>query len=109
MIIGIAENKDSSLILNKIIPLADNVFITRFQIKDRKCAHPKELLFKSKKYLKTGAKIEMFLDPESAVSKALSLATENDLVLVTGSFFLAGEIRKRWISEEKVLRERKLF
>jgi dihydrofolate synthase / folylpolyglutamate synthase len=109
LIIGIADNKDPISILEQIIPEADHVFFTRFQNKDRQCAHPKELLVKSKRCLKTGAKSEIYLDAESALSCALRLANHTDLILVVGSFFLAGELRKRWYSEEMVLQRRKSF
>lgn len=109
LIIGMAENKDDALILNQIIPLADKVYITRFQTKDRKCAHPKELTERSQKYLKKSAQTETFLDPSQALTKALSKAKEDDLVLVTGSFFLVGEMRKKWFSEKWILSKRKSF
>lgn len=109
LIVGIANNKDHISILEQIIPEADYVFFTRFQNKDRKCAHPKELFEKSKQYLKKGAESEICLDPESALSKALKLAGSNDVILIAGSFFLAGELRKRWHSEEAVLEKRKSF
>jgi len=31
------------------------------------------------------------------------------VILVTGSFFLAGELRKEWVSEEEVLEARAAF
>ena len=109
LIVGMAENKDETLILSQIIPHADKVYMTRFQIKDRKCAHPKGLTKMSGKYLKKSAQIETFLDPNQAFAKAMSEAKEEDLVLVTGSFFLAGEIRKKWFSEQWILSKRKSF
>jgi dihydrofolate synthase/folylpolyglutamate synthase len=109
LVVGLAENKDETLILDQIIPLADRVYVTRFQIKDRKCAHPKELSEKSKRYLKKGARINTFLDASQAIDKALKDAKKNDLVLVAGSFFLAGEIRKKWFPEKNILRKRKSF
>jgi folylpolyglutamate synthase/dihydropteroate synthase len=36
-------------------------------------------------------------------------ANEDDLVLVTGSFFLVGELRKKWISEEYTLKHLKSY
>ncbi|MDB4940339.1 MAG: hypothetical protein JWO40_764 [Candidatus Doudnabacteria bacterium] len=109
LIIGVADNKDHISILEQIIPEADHIFFTRFQNKERKCAHPKELLEKSKAYFKKGVETEIYLDPEDALSKALRLAKTNDLILVAGSFFLAGELRKRWYSENAVLQKRKSF
>lgn len=109
LIIGIADNKDHVSILKQIIPWADYVFFTRFQNKDRKCAHPKELLVKSKQYFKKETGSEIHLDPESALTNALNLAEPNDLILIVGSFFLAGELRRRWYSENMVLEKGKSF
>ncbi len=108
-IISIANNKDHVSILEHIIPLADHVYITCFRVTDRKCAHPKELLLKATPYLKKGATSEMFLDPQQALKNALKNADKKDLIVVTGSFFLAGELRKNWHGEEEILRKRKSF
>lgn len=107
LVIGIAENKDSASILEQIIPYADSVCITRFQAQGRRCAQPKELLYKASKYLKKSAKIIVFLDSERALSEVLKNAGEKDAVLVVGSFFLAGELRKKWFPEEWILKRRK--
>ena len=107
LIAAIADNKDKTSMLKQIIPLADHVLFTRFQIKDRKCAHPKELSALSRQYLKRGASSEIFLDPERALARALKQAGQEDLILAVGSFFLAGELRKKWIPEERILQKRK--
>lgn len=109
LIIGIADNKDHISILEQIIPEADHILFTRFQNKDRKCAHPKELLVKSGQYFKKGAESEIYLDPGIALTKALKLTKSDDLILIVGSFFLSGELRKRWYSEDRVLEKRKSF
>ena len=109
LIIGIADNKDHISILKQIVPEADYVLFTKFQNKDRKCAHPKELLEKSKRYFKKGAESEICLDAESALTSALTFANINDMILVVGSFFLSGELRKHWYSEDLVLKKRKSF
>lgn len=106
LIIGISDNKNHISMLKQIIPPADYVFFTRFQNKDRKCAHPKELFKKAKKYLGEKAGAEILLDPERALIRALKKAGQKDLILIVGSFFLAGEIRKFWFLEEKILEKR---
>jgi dihydrofolate synthase/folylpolyglutamate synthase len=108
-IIGIADSKEHASILSRVVPISDRVFFTRFQIKDRKCAHPKELLQKSKRHLKRGVKTEVLLDCHQALSTALAKAGPHDAILVVGSFFLAGELRKKWMSEEDVLSKRKAY
>lgn len=109
LIIGIADNKNHVSILEQIIPQADHIYFTRFQNKERLCAHPKELLTKSLRYFKKDTKSKIYLDPERALSDALKSAKLNDLILVAGSFFLAGELRKRWYPENLVLGQRKSF
>jgi dihydrofolate synthase/folylpolyglutamate synthase len=109
LIIGIADDKDHIAILQQIIPWADHVFFTRFQNRDRKCADPKALAMKAKRYLKKRVQSEILLDPEGALSSALGIAKSDDLILVTGSFYLAGELRERWYPEELVLEKRKSF
>jgi dihydrofolate synthase / folylpolyglutamate synthase len=106
LIIGIADNKDHVSILKQIIPKADHIFFTRFQYKIRKCAHPNKLYAESKKYLKKEANTEIFLDAEKALFQALKEAKQNDLILVTGSFYIAGELRKCWLSEDVILKSR---
>ncbi|MBI4225127.1 MAG: hypothetical protein HY617_02245 [Candidatus Sungbacteria bacterium] len=108
LIVGIADSKDKVSMLKQIAPYADHLLFTRFQIKDRKCAHPKELLALSKRYAKKGAKVNIFLDPQQALACALRQAGAKDLILTVGSFFLAGELRKNWIPEEIILRKRAL-
>ena len=109
LVIGIADNKDHLSILKQIIPKADSVFFTRFGNKDRKCAHPKDLVAKSKRYLRKNTKTSVRLDPEVALSQALDIAKSGDVILVAGSFFLAGELRGRWYPKDWILENRKSF
>ncbi len=107
VVIGMADNKDQLAILKQIVPLANHIFFTRFQTKSRKCAHPKQLLEKSQKFILKGTRSKVYLDSEQALSDAMKLAGADDLILVTGSFFLVGELRRRWYPEEWILRKRK--
>jgi dihydrofolate synthase/folylpolyglutamate synthase len=107
LIIGISENKDHYSILRQVIPAADIILFTRFENRDRKCAHPTKLFAKSKEFMKTGAQSNIYLDPKMALAWARKKASKNDAILVVGSFFLAGELREVWIPEDVVLRSRK--
>jgi dihydrofolate synthase/folylpolyglutamate synthase len=106
VILAMADNKDHDSMLNEIIPLANHLVITRFQIKDRKCAHPKEILLKSKKYLKANTPTEVFLDCNLALNRAIKIAKKDDVVIAIGSFFLSGELRKNWFPEDYILENR---
>ncbi|MDO8483003.1 MAG: Mur ligase family protein [bacterium] len=109
LVIGIADNKDSHDIFRELVPLADEIFFTRFASRDRKPAPPLRLLKESKRYLKSGAKTRIYLDSSDALAAARGRVGKNDCLLVTGSFFLAGELRKNWFSEEKILKRRRSF
>ena len=42
-------------------------------------------------------------DPHKAIERALDLAGSDGMVLVTGSFYLVGDLRSRWYSQESVV------
>ncbi len=109
LVIGICANKDTKAMLKEIVPLADKIIFTRSASRDRKPAPPKRLLAEAKKYLKRQATTAIFLDSLDAFNYARKNASPSDCILVAGSFFLAGELRKLWFSEEKILKSRKSF
>ena len=53
-----------------------------------------------------GAEVIQQPDPLAAVEQALDHAGPDDLVVVTGSLYLCGEIRGRWYPEQQVLERR---
>ncbi|OIO17832.1 hypothetical protein COT27_03125 [Candidatus Kuenenbacteria bacterium CG08_land_8_20_14_0_20_37_23] len=104
LIITLNKNKDARKIityLNKQLPRQTNVYITRHLIAERTCQNTKLMynLFKNSKNIKK----RIYIDPWQALNSAIKEATKDDLILVTGSFFLAGELRKKWITEKKIL------
>jgi dihydrofolate synthase/folylpolyglutamate synthase len=107
LVFALAKNKEALVILKKIIPTADYIYLTRFEMARRKCADPAQLFKLSKKIAKPNAKFNIYYDPWQALARALRLAKKNDAILVTGSFFLSGDLRKKWHSEEWVLKNRK--
>ena len=109
LIVGICANKDTVSILEQIIPLADEVIFTRAASRDRKPAPPQRLLAESKRYLKQGASTAIFLDSVDAFAHAKKLAGANDCILVTGSFYLVGELRTLWFPEIQILKNRRSF
>ena len=44
-----------------------------------------------------------YIEPEDALKEALRIAEKDDLVVVTGSTYLVGELRKFWLNEEIIL------
>ncbi|MBU4331652.1 hypothetical protein KKD19_01360 [Patescibacteria group bacterium] len=101
LIIALAENKDLHNTLKYIVPLASRVYLTRFLIPGRKSQDLKKMHQSARKLTKN--KVSVYIDPWQALDQALRNTRKNDIVLVTGSFFLAGELRKYWMSEDKML------
>ena len=104
LIIALTNSRNPVAVFKKIIPAADHIIITRYQSSERRCYPPQQMA----RVLKPRQPVETFLDADMALDRALKLATKDDLILVTGSFFLAGELRQRWRPEIKLLRERKI-
>lgn len=48
----------------------------------------------------------MILLTQQPYLKALANAHKRDLIVAAGSFFLAGELREAWISEQRILQKR---
>ena len=53
--------------------------------------------------------IKVHIDPWKALKDALNELEKGDLLLITGSFFLAGELRTKWTNEEAILKTRSSF
>jgi folylpolyglutamate synthase/dihydropteroate synthase len=45
-------------------------------------------------------------DPQRALDLALDDARSKDLICVTGSMFLVGALRARWVPEDRILQRR---
>ena len=54
-------------------------------------------------------RVETRIDTWGALDDALDEAGENDLIVITGSMFLAGELRRRWVSEERIVESGSAF
>ncbi len=53
--------------------------------------------------------VETRIDAWGALDEALEEAGEDDLLIITGSMFLAGELRRRWVSEERIVESGSAF
>jgi dihydrofolate synthase / folylpolyglutamate synthase len=107
LVIGLAKNKDAEGILREIVPLADKVYITRFLHHNRKGQNLGKMSQIARHLSQNKATV--FIDPHEALRAAVKSASKNDLILVTGSFFLAGELRGDWFPEEYILNYRKMI
>lgn len=108
LVFACANDKDAPGMLKQLLPYTNNVYLTRFLMPFRKTTSLEKLYIISKK-IKLNVKIQTFLDPYQALEKALKEIKKNDTLLVTGSFFLCGDLRRLWISEEQILKKRDVY
>ncbi|HPM43657.1 MAG TPA: cyanophycin synthetase, partial [Candidatus Omnitrophota bacterium] len=88
LILGVSKDKDIKGILEELLPLSDEVLLTKANIPDRAMEPARIREFMGSKVLAvdTGSVSE-------AVARALDMAREEDMILVTGSLFVVGEAR----------------
>ncbi len=106
--------KDNRAILEPLLSLPYSTHIVFTQVKkgDRSSVSPTLLMSIARKYQKnkrSKTTLEIIENPHYALESIKKNAHENDFILVTGSFFLAGELRNEWISEDWVLQNRRSF
>lgn len=89
LVVALAANKDKKIL--EEIP-ADYIYPTKFQNPDRACMN-----------------LGGYTDAQQALDAALKAAGHDDVILITGSFYLAGELRTRWYPEEAILKARISF
>lgn len=94
LVIGFSDNKDHDTFLKELLTLKPkSLACTRFTKNIfRKTADPKKLMNSALK-INPKLKVAAFLDPEAALAWSQKQALKDDLTLVTGSMFLAGELR----------------
>lgn len=105
IICALTSQKDAGKVFAPLFDKADKIYISRFTTSFRKVTPPLEI----KKFCPKNKFAGIFLDPKEALKSALKNAHKNDLIVITGSFFLCGDLRKFWQDEIKQLEQRKNF
>lgn len=88
LVLGIMNDKDYRRIISTLVPLADMTVLCKPRCE--RAALPQVLLNEVTRIEKRGKIVE---DVGEAVQYLLSLATEGDLVCITGSFYTIGEAK----------------
>jgi len=88
LVLGVSKDKDFSGILNNFIPMGPLVITTQARSeRARPASELKEICEKA------GLASEAIPEVKAALFRALEIAQDQDLVLVTGSIYVAGEAR----------------
>lgn len=87
LLLGLSKNKDAEGICKALSPLADRVILTRAQVE--RAMDPDVI----RGYIKGGS-TQVTRDSKEALGLALKEAGDEDMILIAGSFFLVGEVKK---------------
>lgn len=90
LVFAASSDKDVPGMLRTLAPHFEQFLFTRYTLNQR-AVPPEELAREMEKY--TGAPIEVYSTPLDAWASAKNHAGPNDLIVITGSVFLAGELR----------------
>lgn len=107
VVFACAANKNGVQMIRTIARQTARISITRFNTSHRMCYDMAALQKALPPNARRGAQID--IDPLRAFARALEQAKHSDTILVTGSTFLVGDIRKRYVSEEDILERRSSF
>ncbi|MBW2630185.1 MAG: bifunctional folylpolyglutamate synthase/dihydrofolate synthase [Deltaproteobacteria bacterium] len=89
VVFGVLRDKDYAGMLKRLMPLADRIILTR--PKEERAARIEDLLSVTSLY---HDHVEAIADSAEALARARFLAGVDDLVCITGSLYLVGEIKE---------------
>ncbi len=96
VIFGTSRDKEAAAMLRQLDTFFDEIILTQYHGNPR--ALPVQELAEIAQHT-LGRTVDAVPSPQDALRRVLSLSGEEDLVCVTGSFFLAGEIRAMLVEE----------
>ncbi len=105
VLVGHCADKQGKEFIDLLAPLAVKIHTTRFSTTIRKAANPIEIA----KMIPKRQRGEVFLDPVTALQTLKKTLPLTDVLIVTGSLYLAGEIRAYFIPEASIVEQRSSF
>lgn len=88
-VFGVLADKDCKRMLGRLAGIADHMILT--SPSNERALSPDDMSLPAGKL---HSNIEIAKDPQEAIARASSIAGEGDLICVTGSIYLAGEVKK---------------
>ncbi len=99
LVYGTMKDKDIKRAARRLFPVARTVILTSFPY--HRAASPEKIFVEAPALRK---RIFLEPDPKRAVEKALDLTPARGAILVTGSLFLVGEVKKHFPQWSKMMR-----
>lgn len=104
LVCGILADKDQASMVRALAAVATRVTVTQPPLPER-IGDPGTMVALFRSVLGDRA-VAFDEDPDRALDRALADAKTDDVVCVTGSMFLVGALRGRWVPEERILARR---
>ena len=101
-VVGVLFAKDHLNILREILKVTDELVTTSPHVLAKPGA-PAAQLAEDARSLGFGGPITSIDDPMAALDAALVRAGANDIIIVTGSLYLVGNVRGRWFPDDEIV------
>jgi dihydrofolate synthase/folylpolyglutamate synthase len=108
VLFGIGQKKDVAKSIRPLTKIADRWTLTKANIAYPVPMEPRRIA-RSLRSILPSANIAIQPDAERALTRAQGMQGPDELLLITGSFYLAGQLRQHWVSERAILVHRTLF
>ena len=95
LVFGVSKDKDVGGMLEEMLPICDSIVLTKSKVLNRALepAKIKEEILNMKYNIEDTI---LTYNTEEALNRALSIASPEDLVLITGSLFIVGEAKEHY-------------
>ncbi|HEY8172353.1 MAG TPA: Mur ligase family protein [Dehalococcoidia bacterium] len=104
LVVGILADKDQAAMVRQFARVASSVTVTQPPLGER-IGDPDRMLHLFERAL-GAANVTFEPSPERALDRALADTPRDGIVCVTGSMFLVGALRNRWLPEQTILERR---
>lgn len=106
LVVGLLAAKQADSILTEVVPLARQVIATSPHVLGKPAIPPEAL---AEACRKLGKDVTVEADINTAIDRAVDIAGRRGLVCVTGSLYMVGQARGRWVPVGDVLAQRTSF
>jgi dihydrofolate synthase/folylpolyglutamate synthase len=97
-VFGTTRGKDIRAMLRRVLRTANEIVLTQY-VENPRSADPTTMAKLIETLPKSSCRIRVVPNPSQAWQETLAQACSDDLICVTGSLFLAAELRERMISD----------
>jgi dihydrofolate synthase/folylpolyglutamate synthase len=104
LVCGILADKDQAAMVRALAPDAASVVVTQPPLAER-AGDPERMVALFRRELGDAA-VVLEPSPQAALDRAMAAAGRDGVVCVTGSMYVVGALRERWVPEERILSRR---